>query len=58
MHSRRFKKIEPVLSISETIDIYVVKSKFEDFHHVKYDDKVLISAVELSAKFINDRFAG
>ena len=56
--SRRFQKIdvnEP--SISETIDILRgLKSKFEDFHHVKYDDKALISAVELSAKFINDRF--
>ncbi|OTG64865.1 ATP-dependent Clp protease ATP-binding subunit ClpA [Acinetobacter sp. ANC 4470] len=56
--SRRFQKIdvnEP--SISETIDILRgLKSKFEDFHHVKYDDRALVSAVELSAKFINDRF--
>ena len=56
--SRRFQKIdvnEP--SISETIDILRgLKSKFEEFHHVKYDDKALVSAVELSAKFINDRF--
>ena len=56
--SRRFQKIdvnEP--SISETIDILrCLKSKFEDFHHVQYDDQALVSAVELSAKFINDRF--
>lgn len=56
--SRRFQKIdvnEP--SISETIDILRgLKSKFEDFHHVKYEDTALVSAVELSAKFINDRF--
>ncbi|MFX6796793.1 Clp protease N-terminal domain-containing protein, partial [Acinetobacter baumannii] len=56
--SRRFQKIdvnEP--SISETIDILRgLKTKFEDFHHVQYDDKALVSAVELSAKFINDRF--
>ncbi|PZO87558.1 MAG: ATP-dependent Clp protease ATP-binding subunit ClpA, partial [Acinetobacter johnsonii] len=56
--SRRFQKIdvnEP--SISETIDILRgLRSKFEEFHHVKYDDKALVSAVELSAKFINDRF--
>lgn len=56
--SRRFQKIdvnEP--SIAETIDILRgLKSKFEDFHHVQYDDKALVSAVELSAKFINDRF--
>jgi len=56
--SRRFQKIdvnEP--SISETIDILRgLKSKFEEFHHVKYDDKALVSAVELSAKYINDRY--
>ena len=56
--SRRFQKIdvnEP--SISETIDILRgLKSKFEDFHHVQYDDQSLIAAVELSSKFINDRF--
>ena len=56
--SRRFQKIdvnEP--SISETIDILRgLKGKFEEFHHVKYEDQALVSAVELSAKFINDRF--
>ena len=56
--SRRFQKIdvnEP--SISETIDILRgLKVKFEDFHNVEYDDTALVAAVELSAKFINDRF--
>ena len=56
--ARRFQKIdvnEP--SINETIDILRgLKSKFEEFHHVQYDDAALIAAVELSAKFINDRF--
>ena len=56
--SRRFQKIdvnEP--SISETIDILRgLKIKFEDFHNVEYDDTALVAAVELSAKFINDRF--
>ena len=56
--SRRFQKIdvnEP--SISETVDILRgLKSKFEDFHHVQYEDRALVAAVELSAKFINDRF--
>ena len=56
--SRRFQKIdvnEP--SISETIDILRgLKSKFEEFHYVEYEDQALVSAVELSAKFINDRF--
>ena len=56
--SRRFQKIdvnEP--SITETIDILRgLKPKFEEFHNVQYDDQALISAVELSAKYINDRF--
>ncbi|ANF81726.1 ATP-dependent Clp protease ATP-binding subunit ClpA [Acinetobacter sp. NCu2D-2] len=56
--SRRFQKIdvnEP--SITETIDILRgLKTKFEEFHSVQYDDQALVSAVELSAKFINDRF--
>ncbi|HAR73577.1 MAG TPA: ATP-dependent Clp protease ATP-binding subunit ClpA, partial [Flavobacteriaceae bacterium] len=56
--SRRFQKIdvnEP--SVGETIEILRgLKSKFEDFHHVEYEDKALVAAVELSAKFIHDRF--
>ncbi len=53
--SKKLMLNEP--SISETIDILRgLKWKFEEFHHVKYDDKALVSAVELSAKFINDRF--
>lgn len=56
--SRRFQKVdvnEP--SINETIEILRgLKGKFEDFHHVEYEDKALVAAVELSAKFINDRF--
>lgn len=56
--SRRFQKVdvnEP--SVSETIDILRgLKGKFEEFHHVEYEDKALVAAVELSAKFINDRF--
>ncbi len=56
--SRRFQKIdvnEP--SIAETIDILRgLKVKFEEFHQVSYDDAALVAAVELSAKYINDRF--
>ena len=55
--ARRFQKIdilEP--SISETIKILQgLKSRFEDHHHVKYTDEALITAVELSARHINDR---
>ena len=32
-----------------------VAPNFEKFHTVKYSDDVLIAAVNLSAKFINDR---
>jgi ATP-dependent Clp protease ATP-binding subunit ClpA len=56
--SRRFQKIdvtEP--TINETIAILKgLKSKFEEFHHVKYDDAALNAAVELSAKYIHERF--
>ena len=56
--SRRFQKIdvnEP--TIKETIDILKgLKPKFEEFHNVEYDDAALVSAVELSARYINDRF--
>lgn len=56
--SRRFQKIdvnEP--TVPETIEILRgLKSKFEEFHHVQYDDQAIVAAVELSAKYINDRF--
>jgi ATP-dependent Clp protease ATP-binding subunit ClpA len=54
---RRFQKIdvaEP--SISDAIDIMKgLKSYFEDYHDVKYTNEALKSAVELSARYINDR---
>ncbi len=56
--SRRFQKVdisEP--TISEAIDILQgLKPKFEEFHHVKYEDAALTAAVELSAKYIHERF--
>ncbi|MDO4223859.1 MAG: ATP-dependent Clp protease ATP-binding subunit ClpA [Acinetobacter sp.] len=56
--SRRFQKIdvnEP--SIAETIEILTgLRSRFEDFHQVKYSDDALQTAAELSAKYMNDRF--
>lgn len=56
--SRRFQKIDVVEpSIEQTIAILQgLKSKFEQFHQVKYEDEAIKLAVELSAKFINDRF--
>lgn len=56
--SRRFQKIdvkEP--SIDESIDILRgLKSRYEEFHNVEYTDEALVSAVQLSAKHIHERF--
>lgn len=56
--SRRFQKIdikEP--SIEDSIDILRgLKSRYEEFHNVEYTDEALVSAVELSAKHVHERF--
>lgn len=55
--ARRFQKIdvnEP--TVEQTVQILRgLKSRFEDHHHVKYSVEALITAAELSARFINDR---
>jgi len=55
--SRRFQKIdieEP--DVQTTIKILKgLKSHFEEHHNVKFSTDAIISAVELSEKFINDR---
>jgi ATP-dependent Clp protease ATP-binding subunit ClpA len=55
--SRRFQKIDvPEPSVAETIDILKgLKSRFEAHHGIKYSNTALTSAVELSARYINDR---
>jgi ATP-dependent Clp protease ATP-binding subunit ClpA len=54
---RRFQKIdvnEP--SIPDTIEIVKgLKPYFEDFHKLKYTNDAIKAAVELSARYINDR---
>ncbi len=54
---RRFQKIdvnEP--SVEDTIKILAgLRSAFEDHHKVKYTPEAIKSAVELSARYINDR---
>ncbi len=54
---RRFQKIdvnEP--TIEDTIKILAgLRSAFEDHHHVKYTSDAIKAAVELSARYINDR---
>jgi ATP-dependent Clp protease ATP-binding subunit ClpA len=56
--SRRFQKIDIVEpSVTETIAILKgLKSRFEAHHGVKYMPAALTAAVELSARFINDRY--
>src|ERR1043165_2894977 len=54
---RRFQKIdvnEP--TIPDAIEIVKgLRTYFEDFHKLKYTDDALTAAVELSARYINDR---
>ena len=56
--SRRFQKIdvkEP--SVDDTIDILRgLKPRYEEFHNVVYTDEALVTAVQLSAKHIHERF--
>ena len=56
--SRRFEKIEisePPLSESVQI-LKGLRSRYEEHHGIRYTDTALKSAVELSAKFLNDRY--
>ena len=56
--SRRFQKVdvsEP--SVEDTYHILRgLKSRFEEHHGLRYTDKALQAAAELSARYINDRF--
>ena len=55
--ARRFQKIdvsEP--TVAETIEIVRgLKPYFEEFHKLRYTDDAIKAAVELSARYINDR---
>lgn len=55
---RRFQVIEvKETSIDETINILEgVKEVFEEYHNITYTSEALKSAVNLSSKYINDRF--
>ena len=54
---RRFQKIDVVEpTLDDAVEIMKgLKPYFEDFHKVKYSDDAIKSAVELSARYINDR---
>ncbi len=56
--SRRFQKIDVVEpSVDETYEILKgLKSRYEEFHEVKYSNNALKTAAELSGRYINDRF--
>lgn len=55
--ARRFQKIDIVEpSVEDTYEILKgLKSRFEDHHELKYTNKALRAAAELSARYINDR---
>lgn len=55
---RRFQKVlvEPP-SAEETLEIIRnIKSKYEEFHNVEYDEEALKACVSLSNRYITDRF--
>ena len=56
--ARRFQKIDIVEpTVEETIQILTgLKSRFEEHHELKYTNEALKLAVELSDRFITDRF--
>jgi len=56
--SRRFQKIdviEPSFDECEEI-LNGIKDVYENYHNVSYTDESIKSAIELSSKYINDRF--
>ena len=55
---RRFQQIdiaEPTIDEAKHI-LRQLQPRYEEFHHVKYDDEAIDFAVEASAKHVNDRF--
>ena len=55
--SRRFRKIDVIEpTVPDTIKILTgLKSRFEDFHGLRYTNDAIKSAVELSDRYITDR---
>ena len=55
--SRRFRKIDVVEpSVPDTIKILTgLKSRFEEFHGLRYTNEAIKTAVELSERYITDR---
>jgi len=55
--ARRFQKIDVLEpSVKETGQILLgLRTRYEEHHNIRYTNKALIAAAELSAKYINDR---
>lgn len=55
--SRRFQKIDvPEPTVAETVEILQgLKTRYEEFHNVKYSDEALELAARLSDQYIKDR---
>jgi len=55
--ARRFQKIDVLEpSVQETGQILLgLRSRYEEHHNIRYTNKALVAAAELSAKYINDR---
>lgn len=55
--ARRFQKVD-ILEPTQEEAIEIIqglKSQYENFHEVKYDDKAIEIAVKLTSKYMNDR---
>ncbi len=55
---RRFQKVQVVPSTAEeTLTILEnIKERYEEYHGVRYTDKALRAAVELTERYVSDRF--
>lgn len=56
--ARRFQPVEvDEPSVEETIKILNgIKGRYQDYHHVKYNDDAVIAAAKLSDRYIQDRY--
>ncbi|WP_309497024.1 ATP-dependent Clp protease ATP-binding subunit ClpA [Sulfurovum sp.] len=56
--SRRFAKIDVEEPSKEDTFIILkgVQHKYEDYHNIKFTDGALLSAIDLSVKYLHDRF--
>ncbi|MGX6961820.1 ATP-dependent Clp protease ATP-binding subunit [Vagococcus xieshaowenii] len=55
------RRLQPVQvdepTVEETLEILKgIQTRYEDYHHVKYDDEAISAAVNLSSRYIQDRF--